>query len=230
MEDRSLWSFLNRRLYCKVQLPFLFNPADHKHGCYAMIGFLNRPSFCTDENNTEVTGDKNDGRVCETGILLYFKERLITRLEGPFPAPHTEIESAHQPPKDSLFKGELYRFALTAVVNVPDWLIPSASKQEFVQENNTAYVEFKAKLMALLSEYSKVCYNDAARKEWEAQKMHQLVEHDRLQEELRIERTTSDSHEETIPTWRNDAERDVAAGEMSDSSATHGQGGSPPVE
>ncbi|ORM41813.1 Protein MICRORCHIDIA 6 [Babesia sp. Xinjiang] len=229
-EDRSLWSFLCRRLFYKVQLPYLFNPSDHKHGCYAMIGFLNRPEFCTDEDAAEVTCEDLGERVCETGVLLYFKGRLINRLEGHFPAPPTEIDSARDVPKQSLFNGELYRFALTAVVNVPEWLIPSATKQEFVQENNRAFFDFKAKLMALLSEYSKVCRDRSARKEWESQRLQQLVAYDQREEQLRIERTTSDPHEETLPTWRSDTERDAAVGEAIEVESNPGQDAPNPFE
>ncbi|GFE55087.1 corepressor complex CRC230, putative [Babesia ovis] len=230
VEDRSLWSFLSRRLFCKVQLPYLFSPSDHKHGCYAMIGFLNRPAFCTPDDAAEVRCDDMGERVCETGVLLYFRGRLITRLEGHFPAPHVEIESAKEPPKESLFNGELYRFALTAVINVPEWLLPSATKQEFVQENNSAFFEFKAKLMALLSEYSKICHDQNARKAWEAQRLQQLLLYDQRQEQLRIERTTSDAQEETLPEWRGDGEGEGSVGEPNDEQHTYGQEVSSPLD
>ncbi|CDR93875.1 hypothetical protein, conserved [Babesia bigemina] len=215
-DDRSLWSFLRRRLFCRVQLPYLFAPSDHKHGCCAMIGFLNRPHFCGPEDVEEVTCDVSGERVCETGVLLYFRGRLISRLEGHFPAPTSEIESAREPPKESLFKGELYRFALTAVVNVPEWLIPSATKQEFVQENNKAFFDFKSKLMGLISEYSKVCSNRAERKAWESHRLQQLIAYDQRQEQLRIERTISDQNEETLPIWRNEADREMAPGDLAE--------------
>ncbi|GIX63557.1 rho GTPase-activating protein gacHH [Babesia caballi] len=215
-EDRSLWSFLRRRLYCKVQLPYLFTPSDHQYGCHALIGFLNRPAFCTAEDDEEVTCDDAGERVCETGVLLYFRGRLINRLEGHFPAPPSEIDSAREPPKPTLLKGELYRFALTAVVNVPDWLIPSASKQEFVHENNKAFFDFKVKLMALLSEYSQVCHNRRARKDWETQRQHQLAAYDQRQEQFRVQRTSSETNEETLPTWRGEAERDVTPEESAE--------------
>ncbi|GBE60954.1 corepressor complex CRC230, putative [Babesia ovata] len=215
-DDRSLWSFLRRRLFCRVQLPYLFTPSDHKHGCCAMIGFLNRPQFCNPDDVEEVTCDVSGDRVCETGVLLYFRGRLISRLEGHFPAPPSELESAREPPKRSLLNGELYRFALTAVINVPEWLIPSATKQEFVQENNKAFFDFKAKLMALLSEYSKVCHNRTERKAWELNRLQQLIAYDQHQEQLRIERTMSDQNEETLPIWRNDADRDMAPGDLAE--------------
>ncbi|KAK1937471.1 hypothetical protein X943_002095 [Babesia divergens] len=206
-EDRRLWSFLMRRLYCKVQLPFLFSPSDHQYGSYALIGFLNRPAFCTAADDEEVTCDYTKEIVCETGVLLYFKDRLISRLEGHFPAPTSELDGSKAPMKPSLLNGELYRFALTAVVNVPDWLLPSASKQEFVQENNKAFFDFKAKLMALISEYCKVCHNYRLRKEWEAQRMQQLVLYDQEQEQMRIKLSHSDSAEEMLPTWQSEGNR-----------------------
>nr|PVC50199.1 hypothetical protein MACL_00002453 [Theileria orientalis] len=118
------------------------------------------------------------GRVAEAGVLLYYKGRLIRRLEGCFPAALDDLESATLPPKPSLFKGHLYSFALTAVISVPSWLVPSISKQEFVHENNVVFLHFKSKLIRLLSEYCKVCLDDHNRQHWHSERMKQIVDYD----------------------------------------------------
>ncbi|KAK1443926.1 hypothetical protein BgAZ_208020 [Babesia gibsoni] len=206
-EDRRLWSFLSRRLYCKVQLPYLFTPSDHSTGCYALIGFLNRPFFAVPEDDEEATSDFTKEAVCEAGVLLYFKDRLISRLEGHFPSPPSEIDGANEPLKKSIVDGSMYRFALTAVISVPEWLIPSVSKQEFVQENNRAFFDFKRKLMALLSDYCKVCHDRKLRKEWEMMRKQKLVSYDNHQEHLRLKLSNTDSNEEMLPSWQGDNDK-----------------------
>ncbi|EAN32405.1 Galactose oxidase central domain protein [Theileria parva strain Muguga] len=148
-----------------------------------------------------------EDRVCEAGVLLYYKGRMIRRLEGNFPAPMDELESAKLPPKASLFRGNMYRFALTAVINVPNWLVPSITKQEFVHENNRVFLTFKAKLIKLLSEYCKVCMDEHKRHSWYLEKLKQIVDYDMAnQTTLNSYMTKPDEVEglddEVVPSWK----------------------------
>ncbi|AFZ78999.1 hypothetical protein BEWA_018440 [Theileria equi strain WA] len=198
---RNLLSFLRKRLFKSVEIPFLFHPSDHSNGCFALVGFLN------DNSNAIQEAPSDDSeRVCEAGILLYFKGRLIRRLEGHFPAPSVEIDGAKSEPNGSLFKGELYRFALTAIISVPDWLIPAVNKQEFVHENNRVFFEFKTKLLKLLNEYCRVCLNDEERMEWQTNRIQELMNYDQTVNSNRSKRPLDrDSDEEQHPNWGHES-------------------------
>lgn len=40
---------------------------------------------------------------------------------------------------------QICRYPVTAVINVPDWMLPSLNKQEFLHENNKPFMKFKAR-------------------------------------------------------------------------------------
>ncbi|XP_952592.1 uncharacterized protein TA11450 [Theileria annulata] len=148
-----------------------------------------------------------EDRVCEAGVLLYYKGRLIRRLEGNFPAAMDELESAKLPPKASLFRGNMYRFALTAIINVPNWLVPSITKQEFIHENNRVFLTFKAKLIRLLSEYCKVCMDEHKRHSWYLEKLKQIVDYDManqttLNNYMNRQDEVEGLDDEVVPSWK----------------------------
>ncbi|SCM06390.1 conserved Plasmodium protein, unknown function [Plasmodium chabaudi adami] len=152
----TLYHFLRRKLYKMVESHYLFTPADHTYGSFIMMGFLN------DNNNTSMEVN----RVCETGILLYYKNRLIKRLDAPFIDTPYNLFLSKYPPSPSLYEGNLYKYALTVIVNVPNWLKPSVSKQEFVHENNHAFLVFKKKLVTLIKHYLSICEDVVKLNKW----------------------------------------------------------------
>lgn len=152
----TLYHFLRRKLYKMVESHYLFTPSDHTYGSFIMMGFLN------DNNNTSIEVN----RVCETGILLYYKNRLIKRLDAPFIDTPYNLFLSKYPPNPSLYEGNLYKYALTVIVNVPNWLKPSVSKQEFVHENNHAFLVFKKKLVTLIKHYLSICEDIVKLNKW----------------------------------------------------------------
>eukprot|EP00921_Rhytidocystis_pertsovi_P011795 GHVQ01019079.1.p1 GENE.GHVQ01019079.1~~GHVQ01019079.1.p1 ORF type:complete len:1102 (+),score=139.66 GHVQ01019079.1:142-3447(+) len=152
----SLIKYLKTNLYSMVELPYLFKPQDSQMGCYAILGFSNDPNVA-------------ERTYAETGVLLYFKQRLIRRLEGHFPAdPVDVINTSKQPPdEDSFNQGIFSPFIMTAVINVPDCMIPSMTKQSFVHEGNLPWFVFKKRLVALLGSYLAVCRYPEKLKLWE---------------------------------------------------------------
>lgn len=73
-------------LYTQAELSYLFTPADHDSGCFALMGFLNDPA----DNSSQQ-------RVCEAGVMLYFKQRLIRKLECTFPDAPKSIDASRCP-------------------------------------------------------------------------------------------------------------------------------------
>ncbi|CDJ27166.1 uncharacterized protein EMH_0007800 [Eimeria mitis] len=166
----------------QVELSYLFTPADHDAGCFALMGFLNDP-----------TGESSQPRVCEAGVLLYFKQRLIRKLECTFPDAPKYIEASRYPPSERLFgqDGEppqICRYAFTAVINVPEWMLPSLNKQEFLHENNKPYLKFKARCLKLMQDYLSRCRNPQALNAWIEQRTKRLSEYQDMQRRNRPKR------------------------------------------
>ncbi|RQX67886.1 corepressor complex CRC230, partial [Toxoplasma gondii CAST] len=183
---RSLYFFLKERLYCQAELQYLFTPADHATGCFALFGFLNDPSAPLPSEETV------SSRVCEAGVLLYFRQRLVRRLDAAFPDFPRALNAARDPPDDSLFGGkdgtasaEMFKYCLTAVVHVPEWMLPSMTKQDFRHENNLPYMKFKSRLLKLIDEYLRRCRNPQALQAWLDDRARRLREY---HEELRRSR------------------------------------------
>lgn len=76
-------------LSLQVELDYLFHPEDSQAESFGLLGFLN-PLDTLIENEGEK--DPEDGRLYETGILLYYKERLVKRMFVPFPAHHQLLQ------------------------------------------------------------------------------------------------------------------------------------------
>ncbi|KAK2195338.1 bifunctional Kelch-type beta propeller/Kelch repeat type 2/Histidine kinase-HSP90-like ATPase superfamily [Babesia duncani] len=186
--DNSLWTYLSRRLHCVAELPYLFTPSDHAQGAFALFGFLNDPGFYSSEE-----------RVGEAGILLYHKNRLISRLEGHFPAFHRDLADAMNPPLESIYEGHLHRFCLTALVSVPEWLMPSVTKQEFVHENNAVFFDFKSRLVNLIGDYLRLCKNPQELGEWQSNKMEALKRYDESVAAQNQVDTRGESEDENVP-------------------------------
>nr|AET50539.1 hypothetical protein [Eimeria tenella] len=178
----SLYMFLKQRLYAPAELSYLFTPADHDSGCFALMGFLNDPM-----------GESSQPRVCEAGVMLYFRQRLIRKLECMFPDAPTYIDAARCPPNDRLFgiDGEppqICRYAFTAVINVPEWMFPSLNKQEFLHENNKPYLKFKARCMKLMQDYLSRCRDPQALNSWLEQRAKRLSDYQDAQRLTRPKR------------------------------------------
>lgn len=47
--------------------------------------------------------------------------------------------------KDGRGRAEMFKYCLTAVVNVPEWMVPSMTKQDFIHENNEPFLKFKSR-------------------------------------------------------------------------------------
>ncbi|CBZ51328.1 kelch repeat-containing proteins that is fused to a HSP90-like ATpase, related [Neospora caninum Liverpool] len=183
---RSLYFFLKERLYCQAELQYLFTPADHATGCFALFGFLNDPCAPL------APGPSAAPRVCEAGVLLYFRQRLIRRLDAAFPDYPKALNAACEPADDSLFGGkdgtgsaEMFKYCLTAVVHVPEWMLPSMTKQDFRHENNLPFMKFKSRLLKLIDEYLRRCRNPQALQAWLEDRARRLREY---HEELRRSR------------------------------------------
>ncbi|PFH32444.1 hypothetical protein BESB_017620 [Besnoitia besnoiti] len=183
---RSLYFFLKERLYCQAELQYLFTPADHATGCFALFGFLNDP---TESPSLE---KRDKPRVCEAGVLLYFRQRLVRRLDAAFPDYPRALDAAREPVDDSLFGGkdgrssaEMFKYCLTAVVHVPEWMLPSMTKQDFLHEHNTPFMKFKSRLLKLIDEYLRRCRNPEALQAWLDDRARRLRDY---HEELRRSR------------------------------------------
>lgn len=164
--DNSLWRFLQRRLHYKLELPYLFSPEYGEDNFYGMIGFLNHPDALQHGSSDDGPSGGRPPRVCETGVLLYHKGRLINRVMHPMPAlpgcfvpPDTPLVHSNAQP-NSVFSS----FALTAVLNVPDFLLPRATKEEFVCESDLAMHVFYDKVDVIITEYLNVYRDEAALK------------------------------------------------------------------
>lgn len=178
----SLYAFLKQRLYAVAELSYLFTPADHDAGCFALLGFLNDP-----------TNDAYQPRVCEAGVMLYFRQRLVRKLECTFPDVPKFIDASRCLPSGRLFGDEenspqICRYAFTAVINVPEWMLPSLNKQEFLHENNKPYMKFKARCMKLMQDYLVRCRNPQALSEWLEQRAKRLSDYQDMQRRSRPKR------------------------------------------
>ncbi|KAL8448328.1 hypothetical protein Emed_003858 [Eimeria media] len=178
----SLYVFLKQRLYAPAELSYLFTPADHDSGCFALLGFLNDP-----------TDNTSQPRVCEAGVMLYFRQRLVRKLECTFPDAPKSIDASRCPPSERLFGDDedppqLCRYAFTAVINVPEWMLPSLNKQEFLHENNKPYMKFKARCMKLMQDYLMRCRNPQALAEWLEQRAKRLSDYQDMQRRSRPKR------------------------------------------
>eukprot|EP00922_Rhytidocystis_sp_ex-Travisia-forbesii_P007115 GHVS01010390.1.p1 GENE.GHVS01010390.1~~GHVS01010390.1.p1 ORF type:complete len:2036 (-),score=229.70 GHVS01010390.1:415-6051(-) len=160
---------LKEQLFAAAELPYLFKPSDGDRGGYALLGFMNDPickaircSNCG--GRTDVPGE----RFAETGILLYYKKRLIRRFECCFPAEPKDVYYTSMFPVDAnhFEAAEYAPFMLTGVINMPDFIIPSASKQSFYHEGSKAWCAFSSRLNQLLRQYIAVCRDDVRLQAW----------------------------------------------------------------
>lgn len=195
----SLYVFLKQRLYALAELNYLFTPADHESGCFALFGFLNDPS-----------DESYHPRVCEAGVMLYFRQRLIRKLECTFPDAPKSIDASLCPPGPRMFgedgnPPQICRYAFTALINVPEWMLPSLNKQEFLHENNKPYMKFKMRCMKLMQEYLSRCRNPQALSEWLEQRAKRLSDYQDTQRRMRPKRRlnedlTDEEHPRRSPT------------------------------
>eukprot|EP00922_Rhytidocystis_sp_ex-Travisia-forbesii_P015035 GHVS01022476.1.p1 GENE.GHVS01022476.1~~GHVS01022476.1.p1 ORF type:complete len:1167 (-),score=237.27 GHVS01022476.1:128-3157(-) len=146
----SLVRYVKARLFRMVELHYLFKPSDSAMGGYGVVGFLNDPH--------------GEAKYAETGVLLYFKSRLVRRLEGVFPADPSDIKL---PSPEVRASNVLKPFGLTAIINVPDCLIPCTTKQSFIHEGNLPWFTFRKKLTDLLNSYLELCQDPAKLQEWD---------------------------------------------------------------
>ncbi|KYF44786.1 corepressor complex CRC230 [Toxoplasma gondii ARI] len=79
----------------------------------------------------------------------------------------------------------MFKYCLTAVVHVPEWMLPSMTKQDFRHENNLPYMKFKSRLLKLIDEYLRRCRNPQALQAWLDDRARRLREY---HEELRRSR------------------------------------------
>ena len=79
----SVYQTLKKNLHSSIELPYLFTPSDSMQNCYIIMGFLSNP----------IDINQNKTKRCEAGVLLYFKNRLIRRIESVFPAPKKKLEN-----------------------------------------------------------------------------------------------------------------------------------------
>lgn len=214
----TLYNFLKTRLHRQVEFNYLFTPSDFEHGSWIMMGFLN--------DNDDMSPDVK--RVCETGILLYYKNRLIKRLDAPFIDTAYNLIMAKLPPCPTLYKGNMYKYALTVVVNVPSWLKPAINKQEFVHENNYAFLIFKKKLMRLIKQYLGMCRDSGKLRVWKEARDRRLKNYlHHVRREMRETKDGSDGEHETaykIVDCRKEkekAKKEEASGEKEMDKDTH---------
>ncbi|KAF7456250.1 kelch motif family protein [Cryptosporidium felis] len=153
-ESSGLYGLLAKTLKRPAELTRIYKDG-RNDGAFALIGKLSEPG---DSAAPEPSGDGADpggrgARILEAGVLLYYKGRLIRRLEGRFPETNPRASEAHR---------------VTAVINVPEWLKPASSKQEFVLEDTGVFEEFQDLARSLVAEYLSVCSDPDALKAWES--------------------------------------------------------------
>ncbi|CEL98039.1 unnamed protein product [Vitrella brassicaformis CCMP3155] len=177
----TLVDVLTHRLHCAVELNYLFTPSDQAEGGWGMLGFINKPP----NHTMRATQD----RLCvsEAGVLLYHKKRLIRRLEGPFPADPALLSPKPQPAvwrkvvdgSETVDRRYVHvgvddpaaiDFGLTAVIQVPDWMLATVTKQEFIYENNLVWRTFNHKLRKLLQSYLRVAADEDLLQQWKAKR------------------------------------------------------------
>ncbi|KAH8740203.1 kelch repeat-containing proteins that is fused to a HSP90-like ATpase [Cryptosporidium ryanae] len=134
--------------------------AESREGFNAENGNALKNDTC----NTVAESSIDDNvKLMETGVLLYYNGRLIRRLESHFPSNRLsgKLSGSHSSP-----------YQVTAVINVPQWLVPSANKQEFVLENTGVFEEFQNSVERIVNEYIERFDDDAKLKEWESEFNH----------------------------------------------------------
>eukprot|EP01054_Gregarina_sp_Poly1_P001303 Gregarina_sp_Poly_1__1302@NODE_131_length_13241_cov_228_075983_g117_i0_p1_GENE_NODE_131_length_13241_cov_228_075983_g117_i0NODE_131_length_13241_cov_228_075983_g117_i0_p1_ORF_typecomplete_len1483_score216_91Kelch_3/PF13415_6/5_5e02Kelch_3/PF13415_6/0_00069Kelch_3/PF13415_6/2_7e07Kelch_3/PF13415_6/1_2e04Kelch_4/PF13418_6/6_7e02Kelch_4/PF13418_6/0_46Kelch_4/PF13418_6/1_9e05Kelch_4/PF13418_6/4_6Kelch_4/PF13418_6/1_4e04Kelch_4/PF13418_6/7_9e03HATPase_c_3/PF13589_6/2_1e07Kelch_6/PF13964_6/7_5e03Kelch len=163
---RSLWRYLKANLHAMVELDYLFHPEDAHAESFGLIGFLN-PLDKLIETDDRTSGAPVD-RVYEAGVLLYYKERLVKRMFVPLPAPAELLDRFGRGlyPRSHFAGSPIFMFPCTAVIHVPDWLYPTASREDFVAERSPVFDDFSYKLKNLIAQYLSVCLDDEARKQW----------------------------------------------------------------
>eukprot|EP00917_Polyrhabdina_sp_WS-2016_P025634 GHVP01055163.1.p1 GENE.GHVP01055163.1~~GHVP01055163.1.p1 ORF type:complete len:1173 (+),score=208.23 GHVP01055163.1:948-4466(+) len=177
--QNSLYRYMQHRLHCKVELNYLFDVQDSIYRSHAIFGFLNNPKQFP------------DNPVCETGVLLYHGERLITRLHLPFPSPragHSAAKSPYAKNHFSSYEGGS-PFPLTALVNVPDWLLPRPSREDFVFERTAIMEEFTNKLEKLIKKYLNLCLDPMSLNSWAVsrdKKFEEFVQNTKSKKKARI--------------------------------------------
>ncbi|OII75984.1 kelch motif family protein [Cryptosporidium andersoni] len=135
----GIYDFLKKHLFLCVEISSILVPEKLNDGAFALIGKL--------YNNNNVG-------IKEAGVLLYYKGRLIRRLEGHFPCIHyINQESTQQNSHKKVTNLSL----VTALINVPEWLIPSANKQEFIHEGSALFKIFQTSIFELVEEYLQHC-------------------------------------------------------------------------
>ncbi|KAL7065867.1 kelch motif family protein [Cryptosporidium serpentis] len=138
--SNGIYDFLKKHLLLCVEISSILVPEKLNDGAFALIGKL------CDNNNIEIK---------EAGVLLYYKGRLIRRLEGHFPCIHNIINQENA--QKNLHIKVTNLSLVTALINVPEWLIPSANKQEFIHEGSVLFEIFQTSIFELVEEYLQHC-------------------------------------------------------------------------
>lgn len=163
---RSLWRYLKSNLHGMVELDYLFHPEDAHAEAFGLIGFLNPLDKLIETPDNSV--EDGQDRVYEAGVLLYYKERLIRRMFVPMPAPAELLDrfGRGRYPKSHFTGHPIFMFPCTAVIQVPDWLYPNASREDFVAERSPIFDDFTYKIKNLIAQYLSVCLDEEARNSW----------------------------------------------------------------
>ncbi|KAH7650175.1 hypothetical protein FG379_003255 [Cryptosporidium bovis] len=190
--SQSLYDFLLSNLKKPAKLSRIIkdNCYVDNDGAFGIIGVISDPTVNNNESkitaNTESTNDTNMldnqntnidkcnnissvskqvsiDKFIEAGVLLYYNGRLIRRLESSFPNICSNVKTGEN--NSSIYK-------VTAVINVPQWLVPAANKQEFVLEKTGIFEEFQNSVKKIVNEYLEVFNDDIKLKEWEGEFNH----------------------------------------------------------
>eukprot|EP01071_Lankesteria_metandrocarpae_P008564 Lankesteria_metandrocarpae@DN4995_c0_g1_i2.p1 len=161
--SKCLHDYLKLRLHKMVELPYLTKPSELDS--YGLVGFLNNGN------------EKDSERVCEAGILLYYRQRLIRRLNSRIPDSNNwELEqsllsengkTAHLEDQRRLndIQGDSiviprrnqqtfdWRNNITAIIDVPTWMVPVCNKEAFVHEGSEVWNKFVESVETMLCEY-----------------------------------------------------------------------------
>lgn len=161
----TLWTFLQSQLYYKLELSAIrFSGYEDDTG-YGIVGFLNHPF----PETTGVEFPSAAGRgaprppVCETGVLLYHKGRLINRAILKIPTIPECLEPPQSP--DRLPQSghhALTQLYLTVIINVPTGMVPRATKDDFVASSDQTIHSFYDQVEKLIDAYLKVFRDEAA--------------------------------------------------------------------
>eukprot|EP00923_Selenidium_pygospionis_P032720 GHVN01057615.1.p1 GENE.GHVN01057615.1~~GHVN01057615.1.p1 ORF type:complete len:1579 (-),score=345.87 GHVN01057615.1:350-5056(-) len=185
----SLYRYLKSNLYSVAELPFLFRPEDSEEGCHGLLGFVNDPSNII------------EGRCSEAGVLLYHRGRLIQRMFVGLPATAKLLDTGKRPKPCRYplhMSSDQLAFALTAVINVPDFFIPRPGREDFYHQKEESFLKFEEKVQDLLQQFLSVCSSPTELHKWSADRLQQYLSFTEEKKQKKIQLQQEEAAAEAI--------------------------------